>query len=275
MKSEPSRPARAWKNPLKELLHQGQPALGVVITANNLEAAARLATLGFDFLWLEMEHSPLSLETVRHIVLATRGLPAVPLARPPVNELWTAKRLLDSGVLGIIFPFTGSADLARRAVAACRYPPAGLRGSGADLARFRWSEPENYYDFADENVLVVAVVENAEGLAQIDEIAATPGLDVLFIGTSDLSFSLGLRGRQQHRRLEAAVAKIAAAGKRQGKILGRPARSPEEIRRFRAQGFQFFMTGTELDFLEAGVRQFLKLLRRTRRPAAGAELYTT
>jgi 2-keto-3-deoxy-L-rhamnonate aldolase RhmA len=122
---------------------------------------------------------------------------------------------------------------------------------------------------------VVAVVENAEGLAQIDEIAATPGLDVLFIGTSDLSFSLGLRGRQQHRRLEAAVARIAAAGKREGKILGRPARSPEEIRRFRAQGFQFFMTGTELDFLAAGVRQFLKPLRRTRRPPAGAEIYTT
>ncbi len=258
-----SRPgAAACGNPLKELLRKGEPALGVVISTNNVEIAARLAMLGFDFLWLEMEHSPLSLETVRNIVLATRGLPAVPIGRPPVNELWTAKRLLDMGVLGVIFPFTSSPDLARRAVAACRYPPRGLRGSGADLARFRWPEPENYYDFADANALVVAMIEDVEGLERIDEIAATPGLDVLFIGTSDLSFSMGLRGLQQDRRLDAAVAKIAAAAKRHGKVLGRPARTPQEVRRFHAQGFQFLMTGTELDFLDSGVRRFLKALRR-------------
>jgi len=246
------------------MLRRGQTAIGALITVNNVEVAARVAALGFDYLWIETEHSPLSMETVRNIVLATRGLHAVPLARPPVNELWTAKRLLDAGVLGVIFPFTTSPELARRAVAACRYPPAGLRGSGADLARLRWSEPENYYDFADENVLVVAMVEDVQGLSCIDEIAAVPGIDVIFIGTSDLSFSLGLRGEQHHRRLEAAVAKIAAAAKRHGKIIGRPARTPAEIRRFQARGFQFLMTGTELDLLEAGARQFFKPPRRRR-----------
>ena len=120
-----------WKNPVKELLKRGEIAIGVVITVNSVEVATQAAALGFDFLWLEMEHSPLTLETVRNIVLATRGLPAVVLARPPVNELWTAKRLLDVGVLGVIFPFTRSAELARQAVASCRYPPIGLRGSGA------------------------------------------------------------------------------------------------------------------------------------------------
>jgi 2-keto-3-deoxy-L-rhamnonate aldolase RhmA len=244
------------------MLRRGQTAIGALITVNNVEVAARVAALGFDYLWIETEHSPLSMETVRNIVLATRGLRAVPLARPPVNELWTAKRLLDVGVLGIIFPFTTSPELARRAVAACRYPPAGLRGCGADLARLRWPEPENYYDFADENVLVVAMVEDLQGLSCIDEIAAVPGIDVIFIGTSDLSFSLGLRGEQHHRRLDAAIAKIAAAAKRHGKILGRPARTPEEIRRFQARGFQFLMTGTELDLLEAGARQLLKPSRR-------------
>src|SRR5438094_5396765 len=191
----------AWKNPVKTQLKQGKPVIGVVITVNNVEVAAHAAGLGFDFIWLEMEHSPISLETVRNIVLATRGLPAVPLARPPVNELWMAKRVLDAGVLGVIFPFTSNADLARQAVAACRYPPLGARGSGASLAQFRWPAPEGYHDFADKNVLVVAVVEDTSALARIDEIAATPGIDVLFIGTSDLSFSLGLRGQQRHPRL--------------------------------------------------------------------------
>jgi 2-keto-3-deoxy-L-rhamnonate aldolase RhmA len=229
-----------------------------VISVNNVEVAAQAANLGFDFIWLEMEHAPLSLETVRNVVLATRGLPAVPLARPPTNELWTAKRLLDTGVLGVIFPFTRTPELARQAVAACRYPPVGMRGSGADLAQFRWPAADGYYDFADDCVLVVAVVEDTSALEHIEEIAATPGIDVLFIGTSDLSFSLGLRGKQDHPKLDAAVAKIVAAAKKHGKALGRPARTAKHIQRFRKQGFQFFMTATDMDFMADGAAQVLE-----------------
>ena len=264
MKTTNSRLKLASKNPVKELLKQGQPAVGMVVSVNSVEVATQAAALGFDFLWLEMEHSPLSLETVRNIVLATRGLPAVPFARPPVNELWTAKRLLDCGVLGVIFPFTSTPELAQQAAAACRYPPRGQRGSGADLAHFRWPAPEGYYDFADQHVLVVAVVENATAVSHIDDIAAVPGIDVLFIGTSDLSFSLGLRGRQDHPRLEKAIATIVAAGKRHGRVLGRPAHTPEQIKRFRRQGFQFFMAGTDTDFMAAGAAQLLKPLGKRR-----------
>jgi 2-keto-3-deoxy-L-rhamnonate aldolase RhmA len=264
MKTKTSQVTPTSKNPVKELLKKGKPVVGIVISSNSVEVATQAAALGFDFLWLEMEHSPMSLETVRNVVLATRGLPAVPFARPPVNELWMAKRLLDCGVLGVIFPFTSTPELARQAAAACRYPPKGLRGSGADLARFRWPAPEGYYDFADQNVLVVAVVENTTAVTHIDEIAAVPGIDVLFIGTSDLSFSLGLRGKQDHPRLEAAIARIVAAGKRNGKILGRPGLSPEAIKRFQRQGFQFFMAGTEMDFMAAGAAQFLKPLGKNR-----------
>ncbi len=258
-KSEPS-----WRNPIKVKLKRGEPVIGVVISVNNVETAAQAANLGFDFLWIEMEHSPISLEGLRNIVLATRGLPAVPFARPPVNELWTAKRVLDAGVLGVIFPFTRTPELARQAVAACRYPPLGLRGSGADLAQFRWPAAGGYYDFADENVLVVGVVEDTSALANIDAIAATPGLDVLFIGTSDLSFSLGLRGAQDNPKLDEAVAVIAAAARKHGKFLGRPARSPKEIKAYSKQGFQFFMTGTEIDLMSMGAAQLLAPLGRKR-----------
>jgi len=225
--------------------------------------AAHGAGLGFDFLWIEMEHSPITLDTLRNMVLATRGLPAVPFARPPVNELWTAKRVLDAGVLGVIFPFTRTLELARQAVAACRYPPLGLRGSGADLAQARWPAPGGYYDFADENVLVIAVVEDTSAVSRIDEIAATPGIDVLFIGTSDLSFSLGLRGSQNHPELDKAVGTIVAAAKRHGKVLGRPARTLEEIKKFREQGFLLFMTGTDLDFMATGAAELLAPLGRS------------
>src|ERR1035441_6042945 len=260
MKAKPSPPKPVWQNPVKVLLQKGQPAVGVVISVNSVEVAAQAAALGFDFLWLEMEHTPLSLETVRNIVLATRGLPAVPFARPPVNELWMAKRVLDAGVLGVIFPFTSTPELARQAAAACRYPPHGLRGSGADLAQFRWPAPEGYYDFADRNVMVVAVVENTAALSHIDEIAAVPGIDVLFIGTSDLSFSLGLRGQQDHPRLEQAIARILAGGKKNGKFLGRPGLTPEAIKRYQKQGFQFFMAGTDASFMAVGAAQLLQPL---------------
>lgn len=238
--------------------------MGVVITVNNVETAVHAARLGFDFIWMEMEHSPIALETVRNIVLAMRGLPALPFARPPVNELWMAKRVLDAGVLGVIFPFTRTPQLARQAVASCRYPPVGLRGSGADLAKVCWPEAENYYDFADENVLVVTVVEDTSALAQIDEIAATPGLDVIFIGTSDLSFSLGLRGRQDEPKLDEAVAKIVAAAKKHGKFAGRPALTPEAIKKYQKQGFQFFMTKTDLELMDVGAANLLAPFGKSR-----------
>ena len=262
-----------WANAIKTKLRQGQPVVGITVNVNSVEVAAQAAGLGFDFLWLEMEHSPLSLETVRNIVLATRGSSALPFVRPPVNELWTAKRVLDAGALGVIFPFTNTPELARQAVAACRYPPAGLRGSGADLAAFRWPSPEGYYDFADKNILVVTVIEDAKALDHIDAIAATPGIDVLFIGTSDLSFSLGFRGEQGDPRLEKAIARIVAAGKKHGKTLGRPARTPEELRRFQTQGFLFFQAPTVLNFMTAGAERFLAEAGsiRKRKPSAKAK----
>jgi len=264
IRKRPSRKSQLT-NPVKEQLKQGKPVIGPVISVNNVEIAAQCASLGFDFIWLEMEHAPLGLETVRNVVLATRGLPAVPFARPPTNELWMAKRVLDAGVLGVIFPFTRTPELARQAAAACRYPPRGLRGSGADLAQFRWPAPEGYYDFADENVLVVAIVEDTSALSRIDEIAATPGIDVLFIGTSDLSFSLGLRGKQDHPKLAEAVARIASAAKRHGKFLGRPGLTPDQIKQYQKQGFQFFMCGADIGFLAAGATHLLKPFGKARR----------
>jgi 2-keto-3-deoxy-L-rhamnonate aldolase RhmA len=122
----------------------------------------------------------------------------------------------------------------------------------------------SYFDFADDNVMVVVVVETATAVANIEEIAAVPGIDVLFIGTSDLSFSLGLRGKQDEPRLEEAIAKIVAAGKKHGKFLGRPGRTVEDIRRFEQQGFQFFQAGMECDFVAAGAAQLLKPLGKSR-----------
>lgn len=249
-----------WRNPVKARLEAGEAVVGLTVITNNVEAAVHAATLGFHFLWCEMEHSPLSLESLRSIVLATRGLPAAVFARVPVVDLWTAKRVLDQGVSGVIFPFTSNGDLARRAADACRYPPLGKRGSGAGLATATWPEPDNYYDSADANILTVVVIEEAAAVENIDAIAATPGVDVLFIGTSDLSFSLGLRGRQNEPLLEEAIEKVIAAGKRHGKFLGRPAATAKQVTEQRERGFQFFQSLTELGLMRLGAKELLEPL---------------
>jgi 2-keto-3-deoxy-L-rhamnonate aldolase RhmA len=250
-----------WEHPVRQRLRQGLPVLASTVTTANPEVAAHLATLGFHLLWIEMEHSPITLETLRLMVLATRGLPTAVFARVPVNELWTAKRVLDQGVSGVIFPFTRTPELANQAADACHYPPCGRRGAGANLAIATWPEKEGtYFDSADRNVMVVTVVEDLAGLENVDAIAATPGIDVIFIGTTDLSFSLGLRGQQDGPEHRAAVDRIVAAAKRHGKIAGRPAASAAKIQEYMEQGFLFFQTNTELGLLSAGARQLLEPL---------------
>ena len=247
----------AWESPIRRRLRESQPVFGCTITSTSLEMAARAASAGFHFLWLELEHSPVTLETVRHVVLATRDLPAVPFARVPVTETWTAKRVLDAGVHGVVFPFVSTPALAKQAADACRYPPVGRRGSGASLATSCWPEPEEYHDSADRNIVVVVIVEEASALQHVDQIAATEGVDVVFIGTGDMSFSLGLRGQQQHPRVEEAANQVLAAAKRHGKVAGRPAAFAEHTQRYIDQGFLFFQAPSELALFEAGAQQFL------------------
>jgi len=267
-------PTTPWENPVKQRLREGRPVIAATITVANPDVAAHTAALGFDFLWIEMEHSPITLETLRNMVLATRGLPALTFARVPVNELWTAKRVLDAGVSGVIFPFTSTPEVAAQAVAACRYPPHGRRGSGGALARFAWPDRDAAYpDSADQNVMVITIIEEAHAVERADEIAATPGVDALFIGTSDLSFSLGLRGDQDDPKLHAAIARVVEAAKRHGKPVGRPAATPRHIQQYIEQGFLLFQAPTELGFMAAGARCYLEPLDRSHAQRPTGALY--
>lgn len=252
-----------WENPVRKMLKEGRPVVGVTITVPSVELAANAANLGFDFLWIEMEHSPITLETARNMILATRGLKAVPFTRVPVNELWTAKRVLDSGSLGVMFPFTSTPELARQAVAACKYPPEGRRGSGPGLAAFRWPAPEGYHQFANRNVMVIVIIEQAQAVENVEEIAAIPGVDVLFIGTSDLSYSLGVGGQTDHPKVKEAVARVVAAGKRNNVPLGRPAPTADLMQKYMEEGFLFFQAPADLVIFSNGARQILQPLGKT------------
>ena len=258
----------AWTNPIREAIRDGKPVFGITISTPSVEIAAQAADMGFDFLWIEMEHSPITLETARNMILATRGSRTMPFIRVPVVELWTAKRVMDMGALGVIFPFVSTAETAEIAAQACKYPPAGVRGSGAGLATFRWPAPGGYYDFADDNIVVVTNIEDTTALQNIDAIAATPGIDVLFIGVSDLSFSLGLRGRQEEPALLDAIHKVVEAAHRAGKAVGRPLVDVRQYQRFVDEGFTFFQAQTEINFMAAAAEAYLAPLGKWR-PSLG------
>lgn len=244
-----------WENPLKVALRAGQPVVGMTITIPSADVVLQAARVGFDFAWIEMEHSPISLETARTMILATQGTSLVPLVRVPVNDLTWAKRALDTGALGIVFPFTSTPELAKQAVDACKYPPLGRRGAGSGLASLRWPAPQGYADFADQNALVVIIIEEKRAVDAIDAILDVPGIDVVFIGPNDLSYSYGHRGRQTEE-VKAAIAKVLAAAKKRGIPAGRTA-GTGDIRSHIEQGFQFFQASSELGFLATGARPFL------------------
>lgn len=250
-------------NPVKKALKEGKTVVGVTISVANTDVAATLAGAGFDFLWLEMEHSPLTLETVRDIILATRGLKAVPFTRVPYNVPYLAKQVLDVGSLGVIFPFTSTRELAEQAVRSCKYPPLGIRGFGPALATGRWGmSTSDYVKFANEQVMVMAIIEQKEAVENIDAIASVPGVDVLFIGVNDLSFSLGVGGKITDPLVEEAVSKVVAAGRTHGVPVGYPSGNPDEINRRIRQGFRFFQASSDLSLMGSAARDLLSRVQR-------------
>ena len=255
--------ATITENPVKKALKEGKVVIGATVTAANPDVAATLAGAGFDFLWIEMEHSPLTLETARSMILATRGLMAMPFIRVPVNEPWMAKRALDIGSLGVIFPFTSTRELAEQAVKSCKYPPQGIRGYGAGMASSRWGmSGSDYAKFANENVLVVVIIEQKQAIDNIEQIASVPGVDVLFIGVNDLSYSLGVGGKTNDPIVEDAVSKVLAAGKKHNIPVGYPAGNPAEINKRIAQGFRFFQASSDLGLMGAASRDLLSKIQR-------------
>lgn len=251
------------ENPVKKALKEGRAVIGATATVGNPEVAAALAGSGFDFLWIEMEHGPLTLEGLRTMMHATKGLKAMPFTRVPNNEPWMAKRVLDMGSLGVIFPFVNSKLEAGQAVRSCKYPPLGVRGFGPGLAAARWGmNSADYVNFANENVLVIVMIETSQAVADVEEIASVPGVDVLMIGVNDLSFSLGVGGKTTEPIVEEAVAKVLAAGKKRGIPVGYPTGNPAEINKRIEQGFRFFQASSDVGLMTSGARELLGKVQR-------------
>lgn len=205
---------------------------------------------GLDWLLIDMEHSATSIEQVLVQLQVAAAYPITPVVRVPSNDAVTIKRVLDVGAQNLIVPMVSSADEARAAVAATRYPPAGVRGVGSALARSaRWNRVDGYLTEAADDVSLTVQIETTAGVAAGAEIAAVEGVDAIFVGPADLSASMGLLGQQSHPDVVAAVHAVFAAARDAGTPVGVNAFDPAVAQVYLDAGADFVAVGADVALL--------------------------
>lgn len=226
---------------------------GMWVCSGSPLVAEICAGSGLDWLLIDMEHSPNGLESVLAQLQAVAAYPVTPLVRVPIGDVVAIKQVLDLGAQNILVPMVSSADEARAAVAAVRYPPRGRRGVGSALARSaRWNRIDDYLADADAHVSLFVQIETTEGVDAAAEIAAVDGVDGVFVGPSDLSASMGLLGQQTHPDVVAAVLRTFDAVRAAGRPVGVNAFDPAAARSYLDAGASFVLVGADVALLARG-----------------------
>ncbi len=251
-------------NGFKQALSRGQAQIGLWLATADAYVGEMLAGTGFDWLLIDGEHAPNDLRSalsqLQAIASATSRLPAGAPAPHPVMRLPTAdpvlvKQVLELGVQTLLIPMIDTPDQALQMVQAMRYPPHGIRGMGSGLARSsRWTGYPNYVDEANDQMCLLVQVETQAALAQIDAIAATPGVDGVFIGPADLAASMGHRGQSSHPEVVAAMRDAVKRILQAGKAPGILATQEDQARQWIEAGVTFPAVGVDILLLAQAAR---------------------
>ena len=241
----------------EDLAAASRPLAGVWACSGSPLVAEILAGAGLDWMLIDMEHSPNGLESVLAQLQAVAAYPVTPVVRVPIGDVVTIKQVLDLGAQNVLVPMVSSADEARAAVAAVRYPPRGQRGVGSALARSaRWNRVEDYLQDADRHTALFVQIETVEGVAVAAEIAGVDGVDGVFVGPSDLAASMGLLGQQTHPEVVAAVRRTFDAVRATGTPVGVNAFDPAVARDYVAAGASFVLVGADVSILARASEAF-------------------
>ncbi|MEH6689825.1 MAG: HpcH/HpaI aldolase/citrate lyase family protein [Pseudorhizobium pelagicum] len=209
------------KNLFKAALRDGRPQIGLWLNTGEPLIAELAGTAGFDWLVIDGEHGPNDLRSIIEQLRALSASPAEAVVRPPMGEPWMIKQLLDAGARTLLVPMVDSAEQARALVKAVRYPPHGIRGVGAAVARASaFNTVSDYAETAADEICLLVQAETRAAIADLENIAAVEGIDGVFIGPADLSADMGYLGRieapEVQEVIEKALATITAAGKAAG-----------------------------------------------------------
>jgi 2-keto-3-deoxy-L-rhamnonate aldolase RhmA len=239
----------------RQRMRDGKICVGTGVTVTDPLVSEVMAQAGSDFIWIETEHSHLDLPAVMGHIMAVRGTQAAPLVRVPWNDPVLIKPILDMAPAGIIVPMIRSADEARQAVEACRYPPKGIRGFGPTRNMYGMDSMEEYLKVADEQIMVFVQIEHIDAVNDLDAILATPGLDGIVLGRNDLSGSLGKLGQHDDPELLEIIDTVFAKTRQAGLFIGVSiGYNPDTVRQWRAKGVHFFDLVGDMGHLFEGVR---------------------
>ncbi len=249
----------AYPNHTKRQLAAGKLALGMgVRQARTVDIAAIGKTCGFDWLFIDMEHSSLDVDTAAQIAAAALPVGITPIVRVPGKEHHHASRLLDSGAQGIVVPHVDTVEEARRAVSYCKYPPVGHRSVAGAQPQFAFQTVAvgESTQIVNAETLAVVMLETPTAIDHADAIAAVPGLDVILIGTNDLCAEMGIPGQFTDPRVEQAYRNVIAACRKHGVHPGMGGvYEPKLMQKFIGLGMRFILSGSDLSFLMAGGRE--------------------
>ncbi len=217
---------------------------------------------GFDWLLIDHEHGPGGQDTLLHQLHAASGTPAFPIVRIAMNETPRFKRALDMGALGVMVPYVSTAQEARAAASAMRYPPHGIRG----VAKFNrgagfGADFEEYYAHAHERLVTVIQIETPDAVKNIEEIAAVDGADVLFVGPTDLSYNMGIRDQLESAQFTETLRKVSNAAKNHGKAAGILVHNNALVPKVRDLGYTFTALGSDGGAVRTGLLGFVAALR--------------
>jgi 2-keto-3-deoxy-L-rhamnonate aldolase RhmA len=253
------------RNPARERLERGELCLGLGIRlARSVDIAKILKSSGYDWLFLDLEHGTMSLDTASQISVAALDAGIAPIVRVPMMQHTMASRALDGGALGIVMPHVDTAEEAEAVVAHLKYPPLGHRSVAGPQAFFGY-RPVPVGEAArtmNAETLIVVMLETPQAIANADAIAAVPGIDVLLIGTNDLAMEMGIPGQFDHAEIGRAYERVIAACRRHNKAPGMGGVYTEDLlARYVDLGMRMILSGNDLSLIIAGANQKTKFLR--------------
>lgn len=252
----------APKNPFKQALQEQRTQIGFWQALANPYTAEICGDAGYDWLLIDAEHAPNDIPLLLAQLQALSGSPSHPIVRPPIGETWLIKQLLDIGAQTLLIPQVESAEQARALVSAVRYPPHGVRGVGAGLARAsRFNCIPDYLETANSEICLLVQVESRAGLAALDEIASVDGVDGVFIGPADLAADMGHLGRPTEPEVQLAVETALLCIQQHGKAAGILIGDLALAKRYVEIGAKFVAIGNDVSLLAKASSQLLSDFR--------------
>ncbi|WP_309679410.1 2-dehydro-3-deoxyglucarate aldolase [Polaromonas sp.] len=239
-------PYQSFPNSFKRDLLAGKKLIGCWSSLANAITTEVLGVAGFDWILLDGEHSPNDVATFIPQLMALKDSSSAPIVRPASNDAVEIKRLLDAGFYNFLIPFVETVEEARRAIAATRYPPQGMRGVSISQRSNRYGTVPDYFKSVNEHICVMVQIESIAGVAAAREIAAVDGVDCVFVGPSDLAAGLGHLGNAGHPEVQAAIGSVFADAKACGKPIGILAPVEADARRYMDMGATFVGVGSDL-----------------------------